>query len=75
MSSSTEESVVPPSSQNEWHRYIPRSPSSPLRPRRSRIRSAASIDCGLTPSVSAPWRSSAMLLSSVRRFPLGKRSA
>ncbi len=49
MSSSTLSSGVAPSSQNVWHRYMPRSPS-PRKPARARSRCAAATLSGLTPS-------------------------
>ena len=72
-SSSTEPSRVAPSSQNEWQRYMPRLPS-PLNPRRSRMRSAASTAAGLTPSTCARCASSARLPKYVRTLPSGNRS-
>ena len=74
MSSSTDLSGVAPSSQNEWHRYIPRSPS-PSNPSRSRMRSAAAdgvvahaVELGLLAELLA-------LPKYVRTLPFGRRSA
>ena len=65
----------PPTSQNVWHRYIPRVPS-PRKPSRSRMRSAASTASGPTPSCAACLRSSSGLPKYVRRRPCaaGRRS-